>query len=299
MRRRLLLAAAVGLVLVGNDPALPAWTASAAGDSGARTAVLAPPTGVSVSRQPTGIGLAWTGSSSTWAGGYRVLRAPTSGGPFTQVAAVAADTTSFLDTTARAGSWHYAMSSTAGSWNASSAAVASADPVYYIRVPSTFSDGQCPTGAATVDLVQGYVAPVGPGNGAGLGTTPSVVMCTDTYSTGQVMPAGTTTVNAYLVNQLAASGNPNKVPDTCTVDLQLLHNGVVIASGSGTVAPGGTAVQAQSWPLASPAVTFATGDRLGLRLVPRAKSPQLGNDCTSTTLYGNGSTVPSNVTFAG
>lgn len=289
MRLRPLLGAAVALVLVGGDLALSSWSAWGDGAAGARATTLAAPTALTGRRVPTGVDLTWTPSSSAFATGQVVLRSATVDGAYSQVGAPAAAATSFVDTTARAGSWYYAVASTAGAWRSPSSALWSADPVYYVRATASFAGTGCPAAGTTQDLLQGHVAPTGNGTGYALGT---VTLCTDTFSAGQTLPAGTTTVNAYLVNNL-------KQTDTCTVDLTLLHNGTALATGSGVVAPGGTTMQALSWPMTTPAVAFADGDRLAVQLVGRARSNATGNNCTSTTLYGDGSLAPSNVTFPG
>src|SRR5687768_11628736 len=121
MRRRLPVAAAVLLVLVGTDLASSSWTSAAAGTSGARAAVLAPPTGLSAVRSPTGVALAWSASVTPWAAGTRVLRSPTAGGALVEVASVTPAASGWTDVTAGAGTWHYAVAATAQSWAAATA----------------------------------------------------------------------------------------------------------------------------------------------------------------------------------
>lgn len=284
MHARPLLVAAVALVLVSGDLASSSWSATGQGTSGAAAATLAPPGTVTSSRVPTGVALSWAASASPWTTGYQVLRSTSATGPFTALTSVGSGTGSYTDTTARAGSWYYAVAAVAGTWTAS-AVVASTDPVYYLRGTTTFADAACVASGTTLDLLQGHVAPAGAGTQAAMTT---FTFCTDQFTTGQTLPAGTTTVNVWVSN-----GSTNR---NCTFDLALYKGATLLGSGSGTVAMN-TGTHALSAGFTTATTAFTTGERLQLRMTPRGNGGT--NNCNSTMLYGDGSLAPSNVTLPG
>ena len=110
----------VAVALVGTMVALPG---SEAGFSGvtANTAnalaadTLDPPTAL-IATDGVTVQLDWTATAGTYASGYRILRSPTLGGPYTQIAELTPRTTvSYVDS-APEGIYYYVGRSFFGSW---------------------------------------------------------------------------------------------------------------------------------------------------------------------------------------
>jgi hypothetical protein len=125
-RRRLVsvgLAAAAALCAVTvASAALTATVAS--GGQGLGTATLAAPTGAAAangtcrSNKSIQVDVSWTATSSTFADGYEILRATTSGGPYTSLGTVSGRTTvTYGDTTAAfSTTYYYVVKATKGLW---------------------------------------------------------------------------------------------------------------------------------------------------------------------------------------
>ena len=113
MRSRPISAAAAALVVVaaGATPAFAGFGATAAPQSQTiSSGTLSAPTGLSGScaSLPRRVNLTWTQSSSSFADGYEVLRATTSGGPYASVGSVSGiTTTAYTDATVAALSTYY------------------------------------------------------------------------------------------------------------------------------------------------------------------------------------------------
>ena len=99
------------------------------------TATLAAPTGVSATVQSNGgtVRVAWTATSSTWASGHRVLRATSSGGPYSQIQQIAGRATVTYDDVPGVGTFYYVVrgyyDTNAANWESQNSAQASAKPL--------------------------------------------------------------------------------------------------------------------------------------------------------------------------
>jgi hypothetical protein len=278
----LLTAAGLLLTLHPSGDASAAWSVSADGTSAAAADTLAAPTSVTVTWNPV-VHVSWTASASPWATGYRVLRAVAPAGPWTQIADVAAPTTT-VDDTPGAGTYYYAVQAYKEGWSSTVSDVAArSDATYVFRSTSGFTGTTCPASAGRYDMEQGYV-PTGAGGGAPVS---DLSFCTDTFRTGQFLPAGQTTVTAYAAN----SNNKN-----CTMTLILLQNGATLLGyGTGTVPAGKTTAAPLTWTFSTSSVAFATGDRLMLQVSAQGNSGT--NNCSDTRVWDDGAAVPSRVTL--
>lgn len=276
-------AAAIALLLSSADAAGGAWAVRSTGSAGAASGQLAAPTGTGVTWDPV-VHLRWTPSASTWATGQRVLRAVAPGGPWTQLGTdLAAGATSY-DDVAGAGTFHYAVQALSASWTSALSPVATRSDRRYVLTGAapTGSASGCSTANSTTGMQQGFV-PTGTGVSATLGTT-TFAFCSDTWTSGQSLPAGTTSMTAYVHN----SHNKN----ACSVVVGLSVG--TTSLGSATVSiPGTTAVTAQTLSVTTSGATFTTGQRVTLTLAPQ------GGACGSTTVHGASSTYPSSVTLTG
>ena len=126
----------LGALLVGivalSGPSNPAATRAtlidmaAVGGNTITTATLAAPTNLVAATGINAINLTWTATTSPSATGYQVLRAISSGGPYTLISTViGAATTSFSDSTA-SGTVFYVLRSIVQSWTSTSSNEATA-----------------------------------------------------------------------------------------------------------------------------------------------------------------------------
>jgi hypothetical protein len=123
----LLLGATVA-VLASAGVAAAQFTRTASVAMSASTATLAAPTGLSaaqvncVKNQAPQISLSWTASSSTFTTGYTIMRATTTGGPYTTLGSTASGTTTYTDTsgTSPSTTYYYVVDATYLSWTARS-----------------------------------------------------------------------------------------------------------------------------------------------------------------------------------
>jgi hypothetical protein len=124
----LLIAGAVALAF--TSLAIAQFTRTASSTLPVSTTTLAPPTAVSPTQtncrnnRPPEITVAWTATTSAFATGYTVERAPAAAGPYATVATLAIGTTSTVDpdlTLAYATAYYYRVHSTFRSWTGTSA----------------------------------------------------------------------------------------------------------------------------------------------------------------------------------
>jgi hypothetical protein len=75
----------------------------------------------------TQVKLTWTATGSTWAGGYEIFRALTSGGPYSSLGTVAGQSTAtWTDTSVSfATTYYYVVQATKNSWRSSNSNQAS------------------------------------------------------------------------------------------------------------------------------------------------------------------------------
>lgn len=109
-----LLAAVAALVACGAALALFGAAATVAANQ-VTTDTLDPPTGLSATGGSS-ITLQWTPTPDAYAAGYRVLRAPVSGGPYVEVAQVTPRTTSSHSETPPPGTYYYVLETYYESW---------------------------------------------------------------------------------------------------------------------------------------------------------------------------------------
>ena len=247
---------------------------------------LEPPTNFAVAWTPN-VGLAWTATPTTWASGTGIERAIHPGGPFSQIAQATPRTTATYADTPGAGTFYYrARSYLSGTtWVSTDTPVVSRqDSTFVFKSTTAFTaSGNCDTGAQRErDMQQGFTPADPEETLARSGGTGTLNFCSDTFSSGQVMAAGTTTVRAYVNN---SSGS------TCNITAALKRNGVTTL-GSGTVTiPSGSPTALRTWSFATSGVTFAAGDRLNLYLTWQGVMA-----CNSTFIRYDGATTNSRVT---
>lgn len=129
-RHSVVLAACVLLALSGATLATAAFTSVATGGPEAVAAATLAAPGTPTATPGTckwhpswtqSIALSWTATTSTFADGEQVLRATTSGGPYTSIATLAANATSYSDTgTAPSTTYYYVIRATKLSWTSDS-----------------------------------------------------------------------------------------------------------------------------------------------------------------------------------
>jgi hypothetical protein len=123
----LVAAAALSLAVIPLARAGFASSARAAGGS-VGSASLSAPSGLSASCSGTVASLRWTATASAFADGYEILRATTSGGPYTSVASVTGQgTTSFNDSSVvKKHAYYYVVRATKQLWRSGSSNEATA-----------------------------------------------------------------------------------------------------------------------------------------------------------------------------
>jgi hypothetical protein len=245
-------------------------------------ATLQAPSTLAVAWNPS-VSLSWTASSSTWASGYRILRATSPAGPYTQIAQVTPRTTTTYVDAPGAGTFHYRVRAYYGAttWvSADSNTAARQDSTFVFKSTTAYTGTSCSGGTRLRDMQQGFT-PTNPEETFGTASGATMTFCSDVLP-AQAMAAGTTTVNAWFDNTRNRD---------CVVTATLLVNGTT-SLGAGTVTvPQNSALALRTWSFASSATTFAAGDRLTLRIALAAS-----NDCRDTTLHYDGATTSSRVT---
>lgn len=115
--------AAIGLAIGLAGAALAYYTPSAAATHTVATATLQPPSNPSAAHGTCTIlvtdrvVVSWTATPSTWADGYRVLRATASGGPYASIATVGPATTTYTDSSvAFSKTYWYRVEATKAAW---------------------------------------------------------------------------------------------------------------------------------------------------------------------------------------
>jgi hypothetical protein len=278
----------VGLALAGllgtaGGVTFAAFSAATANPSNTFSAdTLQAPSGLTVTWNPA-VNLSWSASPSTWASGYRILRATSAAGPYTQIASVSPGTTTTYVDAPGAGTFHYRVRAYYGTttWvSADSNTAARQDSTFVFKSTTAFTGTNCSGGTRLRDMEQGFT-PSNPEETFGAAVGATMTLCSDVLP-AQPLAAGTTTVNAWFDN------TRNK---DCVVTATLLVNGTT-SLGSGTVTvPASSGLALRTWSFATAARTFVAGDRLNLRIALAAS-----NDCRDTTLHYDGATTNSRVT---
>ena len=271
------------MVLLRMDPASAAWSATAAGPAGGAADSLSPPTAVTATWDPV-VHVSWAASASSWASGYRLSRSVNPAGPYTQVAEVAAPTLTVNDTPG-AGTHYYVVHAFRGAWTSPLSNVfARADPRYVFTSAAGYVGTNClAAGGGNRDMVQGW-STAGGIERFGNRTTGPVSFCTQPFSAGQSLAAGTTTLSGWVEN---TSGSQ------CTISANLLVNGATsLGGGSSTVQPTARRTFTLSFP--TTADTFAAGDRLQLLI-----SWQQVKACYDVPFFWGGTSSPSALTLTG
>lgn len=115
--KRLSIVFAIAGLLLGASPAFAIFTGSDSISANTlTTATLQPPTGLTATGSgASGITVDWVASASSFTTGYRVMRATTSGGPYTQVGTTSSSVTDYQDPVA-AGTYYYVVQATVSNW---------------------------------------------------------------------------------------------------------------------------------------------------------------------------------------
>ena len=172
------------------------------GNNSYATDTLNPPT-VLAATSGTSITLTWTATADTYAGGHRLLRATSSGGPYSQIAEITPRTiTTYADNPPAAGTYYYVARAFYGNWESPNSNEAPA------LLQSTTGFRDCSTtGAVTVSSGDNDGFQTNPGGACGDG-------------------------GGYAEDTNSGTGNP----DTCssvTKDRHLFYDfGFIIPAGS-------------------------------------------------------------------
>lgn len=258
-----------------------AWSATAAGSALASATTLAPPASTTLTWDPT-VHVTWTASSSDWAAGYRVLRGVAPDALTNLVADQPTPTT--VDDLPGAGTHYYAVVAYRNGWTSPrGTVVARSDRAYLLTgaAPTNGTTG-CATATSITGMRQGFPL-TGTGVSATLGST-TYTVCTDTWTTGQSLPAGSTTVTAYVGN------THNKT--ACSVAVDVRAGTTSLGSATISIPAGQTATAPMEWTVPTTAFSFTTGQRVSVTLTPAG-----GQGCNNTTLRAASSTSPSKVTL--
>ena len=279
-----MIGAAVALVLLPTQGAAGAWGVTASGTSRGASEVLAPPTALKGAWSP-GVRLTWTPSASAWATRQRVLRAVTPTGARTVLAELDRSVASYDDPVGAGSYYYWVQAFLDGSWTSSLAEATPhrVDRTYVLNPSAPASTTGCAPAGVARGMQQGLPL-VSTSTTATLGST-VYTFCTDTWSSGQALPAGSTTVTAHVAN------TANKA---CSVVVGVSVAGTSLGSATVSIEAGRTATTAAVWSLDTTARTFTTGQRLSVTL-----TPQSGGGCNSTTLHAGSTAHPSRVTLTG
>ena len=277
-------AVVLAVVLAAPTAASALWSATASGSAQAPAGTLAPPTSVSVSWNPT-VRVEWTASSSPFTAGYRVSRSVATSGPWTEFADVPAATTAVNDTPG-AGTWYYQVHAYRDAWTSpGSPVVARTDQTYVVTGQTATTGTTCPALTPTYSMRQGFV-PSGSGVSSVFGAN-SARLCTDTFTDGQLLPPGTTTITAHVANTSNSK--------TCGITVTVSKSAAVsLGTASFNVLPGTSAASPQTWAVTTTGVSFVAGDRINVRLTPDSNA-----NCGSTSLHVGGSGTQTKVKLPG
>jgi hypothetical protein len=153
---------------------------------------------------------------------------------------------------------------------------------YVFRATTASTGTNCLAAQKVRDMELGFV-PSGPEETHTRSSTGTATFCSDTFTAGSTIPAGTTRVDAYIANSAGSS---------CALTATLYRNGTT-SLGTGTLTvPGNSGKALRTWSFSTTAATFAAGDRVDLHL-----SWQGVRACDSTNVYWNGAATPSSVTL--
>jgi fibronectin type 3 domain-containing protein len=235
----------VGLALLGGCAA--SNHSAAAGKSS-----VAAPADVTATPGNTVVGLSWTASSG--ATGYKVKRATTNGGPYTQVSAPTA--TSYTDASVTNGTtYYYVVSALDSAGESADSAQVSATPVAPVAIPAIPSGLAATPGNAQVALswtassgATGYNVKRGTTNG---GPYTQVGAPTSTSYTDTSLTNGTTYY--YVVSAINSAGES---ADSAQVNTTPVASVAIPATPSGLAATPGNAQVALSWTASSGATGY-------------------------------------------
>jgi hypothetical protein len=247
------------------------------------TTSVSAPTGLTATRIPS-IRLTWTNTASRLTG-TAIYRSIT-GGSWTLIAQVAAPTATYTDTAAAGTFRYYAQAYYTGNganWtSAPTATVVRDDPTFVLVGTTGFTSTKCAIGTVgSHDMRQGYTPAGAESTFTGASSTGTIVFCSDIFTAGHTVAAGTTSVSLYFSNSAGSS---------CTAVATLSVNGTTTL-GSGTLALNPSATTLRSWSFTTTAATLAAGDRLNLTV-----HYNTSKSCTSTTLHYDAAATPSSVT---
>ena len=192
------------------------------------TANLSAPTVLSAVAAPSQVDLSWTATVSTFATGYQVLRATTSGGPYTQIAAVVGRTTTAYSDTTAAGTVYYVVRATFQSWTSASSGEATATVSGIVTTAYSSCTAQAFDTGGKGDGYEG--SPLNAcsktdggafATDAGSGTN-KLVLCTDPgkdrhrfSSYNLPVPTTATAINGIEVQLIGAPSTGNQIGQVC------------------------------------------------------------------------------------
>lgn len=159
------------------SPTLARYTDAATSTGSVGSATLDPPTSLAATGG-TGVTLTWTPTVDTWASGYSVWRAATSGGTYTSVGTVTPRSATTTSDAPGLGTWYYVLRSTYASWTSANSNEASA---IVVGTPSSTTYAGCVSNAADT---------TGAGDNNGYQTTPALA-CADGGGSAQDPDTGT------------------------------------------------------------------------------------------------------------
>jgi hypothetical protein len=183
-----------------------------------------------------------------------------------------------------AGTYHYAVVAFHQGWTSQpSTVVKREDPNYVLTgaAPTNGTSG-CATAASIGGMQQGHQT-----SGAGVSpllASTTYALCTDTWTAGQTLPAGTTTVTAYTSNTHGTQ--------SCAVALAVRVGSTTLGTASEAVPSGTTATSPLVWSVQTLAHSFTAGQRLTVTLTPGG-----GGGCNNSRIHAAGTTSPSKVTL--
>ncbi|MGH2471232.1 MAG: hypothetical protein ACRDG6_02350 [Candidatus Limnocylindria bacterium] len=166
------------------------------------TATLAAPTGVTATVQSNGgtVRVAWTATSSTWASGHRIYRAPSASGPFAQIQQIAGRATVTYDDVPGPGTFFYVVrgyyDSNGANWASVDSAQASAKPLDHFTFNAIATQHSSTAFNVTITAQAQDGSAVSAFNGT----------VTFAVSSGTIVPTSATMINGSLTQSVTITG---------------------------------------------------------------------------------------------
>ena len=283
--RRGLVGALVVLAVVAGGVAHARFTgAKAIGANAFTTSTLAAPSGLTLTGTSP-VGLSWTATPSAWATGTNVYRSTSAGGATTLVSQHTPRTVTTFAETRGLGAYYYEVKAYFQNWlsAASNQVVRDSTTFVFGSTTGNTTAAECAIGAQRERDMKLGLVPTDPAETmTRTGGTGTLLFCSDPFLAGEVLTAGTTTVDAYVIN---TSGS------TCAISATLLKNSTTLLGNGSITIPANSALQLRTWSFATTGFTATSTDRLTLYLTWQGVKA-----CDSTDLYYDGAATPSSVT---